>query len=81
MIGFSLGLGVMALAPLTGAGFNPARALGPALTAHFFDGAGKFVLVYVLGPLVGALLAAFGYRFVVIVPADRVEERPVDTLA
>lgn len=81
VIGFALGLGVMTLAPLTGAGFNPARALGPALTAHFFDGVGKFLLVCVAGPVIGALLAAFAYRFIVISPAGKVEERPIDTLA
>lgn len=81
VIGFALGLAVMALAPLTGAGLNPARALGPALAADFFDGGGKFLLVYVAGPVIGALLAALVYRFVVIAPADRVEERPVDTFA
>ena len=79
VIGFALGFGVMALAPLSGAGFNPARAFGPALTAHFFDGAGKFLLVYVAGPLIGALLAAFVYHITVIVPADKIEERPIDT--
>ena len=41
---------VMVIAPLTGAGFNPARAFGPALVSGEFGGAGDFLLVYVLGP-------------------------------
>ena len=61
VIAGTLGLGVMVLGSLTGAGFNPARSFGPALVSGEFDGAGKFLLVYVLGPSVGALLAAVGY--------------------
>lgn len=61
VIGGILGIAVMIFGPLTGAGFNPARAFGPALVAHEFGGAGKFLLVYVLGPAVGAVLAAVAY--------------------
>jgi MIP family channel proteins len=61
VIGATLGLGVMVMGSLTGAGFNPARSFGPALVSGEFDGAGKFLLVYVLGPSLGALLAAVGY--------------------
>ena len=49
--------------PLTGAGINPARAFGPALVGHHFGGAGKFLLVYVLAPILGALMASFVYLF------------------
>ncbi len=61
-IGATLGMAVMAIAPLTGAGFNPARSLGPAITANYFWGGGKFILVYLLAPVVGGVLAAVGYR-------------------
>jgi MIP family channel proteins len=61
-IGATLGMAVMAIAPLTGAGFNPARALGPAITANSFWGGGKFILVYLLAPIVGGALAAVVYR-------------------
>jgi len=60
-IGSALGLAVMVLAPLTGAGLNPARAFGPALVASEFGGADTFLLVYVLAPVVGALLAVAAY--------------------
>ena len=63
-IGATLGFAVMLMGPLTGAGFNPARSFGPALVGHQFDGAGKFLLVYVLAPIIGALLASFTYLFV-----------------
>jgi glycerol uptake facilitator len=61
-IGATLGMAVMAIAPLTGAGFNPARSLGPAISANSFWGGGKFILVYLLAPIVGGVLAAVAYR-------------------
>ena len=79
IIGIALGLGVMTLGPLTGAGFNPARSFGPALVGDF-GGVGDFLLVYVLAPILGAIAAAFAYHAIVLGPQDRVEERPIDTL-
>jgi glycerol uptake facilitator len=62
-IGATLGAAVMAIAPLTGAGFNPARSLGPAISANsFWGGGGKFILVYLLAPVVGGVLASVGYK-------------------
>jgi glycerol uptake facilitator protein len=60
-IGGALGMAVMVLAPLTGAGLNPARSFGPALVSGEWGGADVFLLVYVVGPVVGALVAAFLY--------------------
>jgi glycerol uptake facilitator protein len=60
-IGSALGLAVMTIGPLTGAGLNPARAFGPALVSGEFGGADTFLLVYVLAPVIGALLAAGAY--------------------
>ena len=60
-IGGTLGLLVMVFAPLTGAGFNPARSFGPALVAGEFGGTGEFLLAYVLGPVVGAMAAVVVY--------------------
>jgi len=70
-IGASLGFGVLCIAPLTGASFNPARAFGPALVSGEFGGAGKFLLVYVLAPVVGALVAAVGYFNIYIAPGKK----------
>jgi len=61
-VGATLGLLVMVFAPLTGAGFNPARSFGPALVSGEFGGVADFLLVYVLAPVVGAILAALLYR-------------------
>ncbi len=60
-IGATLGMLVMVFAPLTGAGFNPARSFGPALVSGEFGGAAEFLLVYVVAPVVGAVLAALFY--------------------
>lgn len=70
-IGAALGMLVMVFAPLTGAGFNPARSFGPAIVSGEFNGAGDFLLVYVLAPVVGALIAGFGYFNLVIAPGKK----------
>jgi glycerol uptake facilitator protein len=71
-IGAALGMAVMVLAPLTGAGFNPARSFGPAIVSgDWSGGAGDFLLVYVLAPIIGALVAGFGYFNLVIAPGKR----------
>jgi aquaporin NIP len=68
VIGATLGLAVMVGGPLTGAGYNPARAFGPALAAGHWD---HFILVYVLAPLIGALLAAFVYMQMFVLPGKK----------
>jgi MIP family channel proteins len=60
-IGAALGMAVMVFGPLTGAGLNPARAFGPALASGDWGGADTFILVYVIAPLVGALVAGLLY--------------------
>jgi MIP family channel proteins len=59
-IGTTLGFIVMVGGPLTGGSFNPARWFGPALVGNSFGD----VWPYLAGPIVGALLAAAVYRFV-----------------
>lgn len=82
VIGATLGFAVLTFGPLTGAGLNPARALGPAIVAGSFSGGfGSFAAVYILGPIVGGLIAALGYKALVLDPQERVGERPVDKLA
>ena len=65
-IGTTLGFAVMIFGPLTGGSFNPARWFGPALIDSSIDGSD--LLVYVLGPLVGAAVAFAVYRFVIAGP-------------
>ncbi len=65
-IGTTLGFAVMIFGPLTGASLNPARWFGPALIGDGLDGSD--LLVYVIGPLVGALAAVAVFRFVISGP-------------
>lgn len=58
--GITLGFLVMVLGPMTGGSFNPARWFGPALVGNHFSP----IWPYVVGPLVGALLAAGFYKYV-----------------
>lgn len=59
--GFGIGLvliaDILAGGPLTGASMNPARTFGPALAGGIWDNH----LVYWIGPVIGALVAAFVY--------------------
>lgn len=59
-IGTTLGFIVMVGAPLTGGSFNPARWFGPALVGGEWGG----VWPYLVGPIVGSLLAAAVFRHV-----------------
>jgi glycerol uptake facilitator len=70
-IGAALGMGVMVMAPLTGAGFNPARSFGPAIVSGEWGGAGDFLLVYVLSPVVGAIVAGVLYFVLNAEPGKR----------
>ena len=60
-IGTTLGFIVMVGGPLTGGSFNPARWFGPALVGNEWGG----VWPYLVGPIVGSLLAAAVFRFVI----------------
>jgi MIP family channel proteins len=60
-IGMALATIVMVFGPLTGAAVNPARWFGPALVGNEFGD----VWPYVVGPLVGAILAALFYTKVI----------------
>jgi glycerol uptake facilitator protein len=69
-VGGTLGLAVFVGGPLTGGSFNPARAFGPSLVAGG-ESPGKFLLVYVLAPVLGALIAAFIYMQMFILPGKK----------
>src|SRR3954470_21006402 len=70
-IGTTLGMLVMIFGPLTGAGLNPARALGPALVGHAFDGVGHFTWVFVVAPIIGAVIAALLYTYLFTSPGKK----------
>jgi glycerol uptake facilitator protein len=80
VIGGALGFAVMVIGPLTGAGLNPARALGPSIVGGG-EKVGDFIVAYTLGPVVGALLAGVLYTALILAPEGRIGRRPVDTLS
>lgn len=65
-IGLTVSSIICLIAPLTQAGLNPARDFGPRMVgwatgwgpAAFPDQSGGFFIVYILGPIVGGILAA-----------------------
>ena len=64
--GLGIGLAVVAdvfvAGNLTGAAMNPARALGPMVSASFYPG---YWYIYVVGPFLGGIVAALVYRFAI----------------
>ncbi|HET7789273.1 MAG TPA: aquaporin [Gemmatimonadales bacterium] len=64
-IGLAIFVAILAGGDFTGAAMNPARAFGPALLAGEMHGQA----VYWIGPLIGALVAALLWRFVLL-PKD-----------
>ncbi|MBJ7332941.1 MAG: aquaporin [Solirubrobacteraceae bacterium] len=70
IIGLTLGLANLMIAPMTGGALNPARAFGPALVGGAFDGFGSWLFVYAIGPIVGGLLAGIFYMGAVLRPQE-----------
>ena len=71
-IGLTVTSIICLIAPLTQAGLNPARDLGPRVvawitgwgSAAFPDNSGGFFLVYILGPIIGGAIAALFFLYV-----------------
>ena len=65
VIGLTLVLAHILGIGLTGTSVNPARSVGPAVVAAIFGNTDPIscVWVFILGPLVGAALAAYVYKF------------------
>lgn len=61
-IGLTLFIGILIGGPLTGAALNPARAFGPALVSGQWISQG----VYWVGPMLGAIAAAFLWEKVLL---------------
>ena len=65
-IGFAVAADILMGGALTGAAMNPARWLGPAAVTGIWDNS----FVWVVGPLVGAGIAAIAYRYFFLPEAD-----------
>jgi aquaporin NIP len=63
-IGGTIALDALFGGPISGASMNPARSLGPALVSGLW--ADQWI--YVVGPLVGALLAVLAYKLMTSAP-------------
>lgn len=61
-IGLTVGVDILVGGPLTGAAMNPARAFGPELASGYW---GNW-WVYWVGPIVGGVLAALLYEYVIL---------------
>ena len=59
-IGSTVGLEIIFAGPLSGASMNPARSLSPALVGWTWTSQ----WIYVVGPIVGAAIAAFFYGWI-----------------
>jgi MIP family channel proteins len=60
-VGFALTAGVLIAGPITGGAVNPARALGPMIVSGSFTS----FYVYIVGPIIGGVVAALTYdRFI-----------------
>src|SRR2546426_948078 len=58
LVGATLFILILLIGPFTGAGFNPARSLGPALASGNPDN----LYVYLAGPMMGASTAGLLFR-------------------
>ena len=76
--GFGIGLvllfDILVGGPLTGAAMNPARAFGPALVSGQWLGH----VVYWVGPIVGAIVAALLWQYVLMPRTPPVRRRRTD---
>jgi MIP family channel proteins len=64
VIGLTVLVDILVGGPLTGASMNPARTFGPALAGGFWQND----LVYWIGPIIGAIIAALIYEYVILRP-------------
>jgi glycerol uptake facilitator protein len=66
-IGLALGASILAVGAISGSSLNFARTLGPELVLAIGGGAAEWgnIWVYAVGPVVGGLLAVFGYDYLI----------------
>jgi len=62
LVGMTLTADMLIAGPLTGGAANPARAIGPAIAAGSYG----TLWIYLVGPIIGALLAGFVYEHLLL---------------
>lgn len=60
LVGLTITADILAIGPLTGGSMNPARSFGPAFVSGVWEGQ----LIYWIGPIAGAVLAALIWEHV-----------------
>lgn len=69
LVGATLFFLIIIIGPMTGASFNPARSLGPALFSPYLNN----LYVYLIGPSLGGLVAGIVFKAV----TDRIERKTI----
>src|SRR5688500_8832610 len=76
-IGLTLTAAILAIGPFTGGSLNPARSFGPAIATNIWEGH----LIYWVGPIVGGVIAAQLYEWVLMRhPVEPVEHGHVEPI-
>jgi len=92
LIGLAVSIVISIIAPLTQSGLNPARDFGPRLFAYWAGWGsiaipgprGGFFTVYILSPVIGALLGAGSYQHTIrphLIPTAKHEEATYSEIA
>jgi glycerol uptake facilitator protein len=65
IIGLVVAGGITTTGNISGASFNPARTFGPYVANSLFGGPNLWIQfpIYVIGPIIGTVLAAFVYTY------------------
>ncbi len=71
-IGLTIAADILAIGPLTGASMNPARSFGPAFVSSSY----VWQSVYWTGPVIGSILAAVLYSYVLLRSSAEPPEPP-----
>jgi MIP family channel proteins len=71
-IGLTITMGIFATGAISGAALNPARWFGPAL----IDGHWDNFWIWIIGPIVGAVVAALIFNDVLLIGEGLEDERP-----
>jgi glycerol uptake facilitator protein len=66
VIGLAVACEILVIGPISGGSVNPARTFGPYLATEIFGGSTPWsqLWIYVVGPLVGGVLAALAYDLI-----------------
>jgi glycerol uptake facilitator protein len=79
VIGTAASIGLILEGNITGGSINPARTFGPYLVDSLMGGANHWSQfpIYVIGPILGALIAAFLYSYITDLNAEKPKSAPV----